>query len=459
MNSNSSIQMLSAQSISAERAYIGCLITAWTILERTDIRVNPQELYTVELGIILQAIIDLRDEGTQADLITLAQKLTDKGQFYPKLPQIDNKFLCDLMNWDFSYANLRKYESIVKENSLKISTQKIVDKIMSDSERSAANILKYWQELIELSTNGMGNGARGFDMSHAHGLADKIAELDWKELYWYSFGNEFKFLDLATKWVQKGKTYRVWAPSNTGKTQFMYSVINNLLEQWAKVMFFTLENEIETTLGYLMSNRQRASMDSIIRGHVDADFDYLQSINNNLSIIDSSFYLSDIFTKIMEFHPDVVILDYIWLMSIRGFTEEAKYTEYAIQVQRFVKQVQIAWIDLSNLPTQLQQSEDIRGNPQYYWSTFLRNNTDVGIHIMPWKQFYEMREKVLSDDIYTFDMKNWLKRLSWISMYLSKNRLGPHSISWNYIVDFTKWAEFTECNNEQFKSLASKYWL
>ena len=109
-----------------------------------------------------------------------------------------------------------------------------------------------------------------------------------------------------------------------------------------------------------MSNYQHQSMDSILRGSTPANFDYLQSIQANLNIVDSSFYLSDIFSKVMEFSPDVVILDYIGLMSIRGFTEEQKYTEYAIQVQRFVKQVQVSWIDLSNLPTTLQASEDIR---------------------------------------------------------------------------------------------------
>ncbi len=455
----SSMQMLSARSIAAEKAYVGCLITAWTLLERADIRVNPQELNTPELSVILTAIVELYEEWVQADAITLAQKLTDKWQFYPKYPSIDNKYLCDLMIWDFTYMNLRKYESIVKENALKIATQKVVDRIMDDSERSAASILKYWQELIELSTNWMGNWARWFDMKYAHSLADKISALDGKELYWYSFGSEFQFLDFATKWVQLGKSYRIGAPSNTWKTQFAYSVINNLLAQWARVMFFTLENEVQTTLGYLMSNKQWESMDNLMRWQTSADFDYLSSISDKLSVVDTSFYLTDIFTRIMEFKPDVVILDYIWLMSIKGFTEEAKYTEYAIQVQRFVKQVQIAWIDLSNLPTQLQASDDIRGNPQFYWSTFLRNNTDVGIHIMPWKQFYDMRDKVLGDDIYDMNTKNSLKRLSGISMYLSKNRLWPHSISWNYIIDFTKWAKFTECNNEEFKSLASKYGL
>lgn len=77
-NSMASMQMLSARSIAAEKAYVGCLITAGTLLDRADIRVNPQELYTPELAIILQAIIELYEEGVQADIVTLAQKLTDK---------------------------------------------------------------------------------------------------------------------------------------------------------------------------------------------------------------------------------------------------------------------------------------------------------------------------------------------------------------------------------------------
>lgn len=459
VNTNSSMQYLAAQAKPVERAYVWCLMAWWARIERNDIRINPQELYDPSVSMVLSAIIELYEDGVTPDLVSIAQKLTDKWQFYPNPNGINNQYLVELVSWDFVYDNLRKYESMVKENALKMATQRVVDRIANDTERSAANILKYWQELIELSTTWMGNWARWFDMKYAHSLADKISELDGKELYGYSFGSEFNFLDFATKWVQKGKTYRIGAPSNTGKTQFAYSVINNLLAQWARVMFFTLENEVQTTLGYLMSNKQRESIDNIMRWQASADFDYLSSISDKLSIVDTSFYLTDIFTRIMEFKPDVVILDYIWLMSIKGFTEEAKYTEYAIQVQRFVKQVQVAWIDLSNLPTQLQASEDIRGNPQFYGSTFLRNNTDVGIHIMPWKQFYEMRDKVLSDDIYDINTKNSLKRLSGVGMYLSKNRLWPHSISGNYIIDFTKWAEFTECSSDQFKSLASKYGL
>lgn len=456
-NTATSYRVLTASASAAEKAYLGCLLMGGTTLERNDIRVVQDDFYTPEHWIIFQCIKDIYDEGGNADLIQVAQKIADKG--FSK--QIDNQMLSDLITWDFWYASFRKYEMMIKDNSRKIAAQKVVDKVMWDTERSAGQLLAYWQELIAIATNSAWNATKGFDMRHAHNLADKIAELDGKDLFGYSFWHEFKFLDRATKWIQKGKTYRIGAPSNTGKSQFAYSIINNLLAQGAKVLFLTLENEVETTLGYLMSNHQSQSMDSILRGDVEGDFDYLTKISTNLSIVDSAFYMSDIFSRCMEFSPDVVILDYIWLMSIKGFTEEQKYTEYAIQVQRFVKQTQMAWIDLSNLPTTLQASEDIRGNPQFFGSTFLRNNTDVGIHITPWKEFYEMREQVLNNDLYAWanPKKEEVKRMSWITFHLSKNRLWPHSISTNYLIDFTKWAKFAECDKESFRQLAANFWL
>lgn len=456
-NKATSYAVLGANAVAAERAYLGCLLMAGATMDKNDIRVVPDDFYDSSHAHILESIQKIYDEGGVPDLIQVSQKIAEKWL----TKQIDNQLLSDLITWDYAYGSLRKYEMLVKDNARKMAAQKVVDKVMCDTERSAGQLLAYWQELIAIATNSAGNATKGFDIKHAHSLADKIAELDGKDLFGYSFGHEFKFLDRATKWIQKWKTYRIGAPSNTGKSQFAYSVINNLLAQWAKVLFLTLENEVETTLGYLMSNHQAQSMDSILRWDVQGDFDYLTKISTNLSIVDGAFYMSDIFSRCMEFAPDVVILDYIWLMSIKGFTEEQKYTEYAIQVQRFVKQTQMSWIDLSNLPTQLQASEDIRGNPQFFGSTFLRNNTDVGIHITPWKEFYEMREQVLNNDLYAWanPKKEEVKRMSWITFHLSKNRLWPHSISTNYLIDFSRWAKFAECDKESFRLLSANFWL
>lgn len=458
-HSASSMKYLTASTWVAEKAYVWCLLMSWEVLERKDIRVGVQEIYTPELAIILESIIELREEGVVADIVSVVQRLVDKGKFYPVFPSIDQSYINELMMGDFVYANLKNYETIVKENSLKISAQKVVEKLLSDPDRSAAAILARGQELISIATTWWWLWTKWFDISHAHALADKIGSLNGKDLHWFSFGQWFSFLDYATKGIQKGRTYRIGAPSNVGKTQFAYSIINNVIAQWARVMFLTLENEVQTTLGYIMSNHQKIWINGIMKGEAIGDFDYLDSIKDSLAIVDSTYYLNDIFSRIIEFKPDIVILDYIGLASIRGFTDETKYTEYAIQVQRFVKQMQISWIDLSNLPTQLQNSEDIRWNPQFFWSTFLRNNTDVGIHIMPWKEFYEMRGTVLWGDIYNDAQRAKLSAVSGVSMIITKNRLWPHSIHENFIIDFNKGAEFQPYSKEKFLHLASSFWL
>ena len=48
--------------------------------------------------------------------------------------------------------------------------------------------------------------------------------------------------------------------------------------------------------------------------------------------------------------PDVVILDYIGLVNIKGTDEKSLYNRYADEVKEFVqKNKHLAWIDLSNL--------------------------------------------------------------------------------------------------------------
>jgi len=53
-------------------------------------------------------------------------------------------------------------------------------------------------------------------------------------------------------------------------------------------------------------------------------------------------------------------LDYIGLVQIKKVKEDDKYTEYSKQVQEFVKQSRVGWIDLSNLPKNQEDEESIK---------------------------------------------------------------------------------------------------
>ena len=431
-------EIVMASSRQSEKAYVGALIAHWQSGEIPHIRIHKDDFYDPVCSIIFEAINELVNEKVPPEPMNIREKIIAKW----KLQAIGwNQGILNVIESDFNYHNLSRYEYAVKDNKRRREVEKVLILMESDESKDSASLLQMWQKLISLATEN-GWGSKGLSQEAMNNLYEKIAENDGKKIFWFSFGNNLSFLDEATKWIQKWKTYRIGAPSNVGKSQLMYSVINNLMVQWAKVAFFTLENDNQTTLSFLMSNFQKVQNDKIMNGSVPPDMDYLLSIQNNLTIVEDVFDINWIFSRVMELQPDIVILDYIGLISCKGFTEEQKFTEYAIQVQRFVKASQVAWIDLSNLPTNLQQSEDIKNNPQFFGSTFLRNNTDVGIHITPNKQFYDLREKVFQN-CNKPDIVNQYKYLSWVQITLSKNRLWPHSITKQYKVDYSQWGQWS----------------
>jgi replicative DNA helicase len=431
-------EVVRSSSTASDRAYVGSLLAYWSTWWIPDVRLTPDDFYDPICAIVFEAIKKLVMEKTIPELILVREKIVEAG----KLESIGwNKAISALMDWDYNYHNLSRYEFAVKDNKRKREVEKLIQQLDWDDVKDASMLLKMGQQMIWLATASWWLSSSWISQESMEQLAQQIADNDWKTLFGFSFWDNFKFLDDATKWLRRGKTYRIGAPSNVGKSQLMYSVINNLLKQNAKIAFFTLENDMQTTLSFLMSNHQQVPNDKIMNGSISWDFDYLMKVKDNLTIIEDTFEINAIFSKVMELQPDIVVLDYIWLMSCKGFTDEQKFTEYAIQVQRFVKASQVCWMDLSNLPTQLQQVEDIKINPQFFGSTYLRNNTDVWIHITPNKSFYEMREKVMTGSTNHSDIE-FYKFMSWVNISISKNRLWPHSINKEYLVDYSRWGKW-----------------
>ena len=73
--------------------------------------------------------------------------------------------------------------------------------------------------------------------------------------------------------------------------------------------------------------------------------------------------MDKIFSKVISIRPDVVILDYITHVTVAKSSGYEKYDTYAESVPKFTKSQDIAWIDLSNLPKNLQINDEIRATP------------------------------------------------------------------------------------------------
>lgn len=161
------------------------------------------------------------------------------------------------------------------------------------------------EELLMLSSDGSNYDKKEVVKATQEYLAERCG----KELFGYSWGPKFGFLDKYTKGIQKGRTYRIGAVSNLGKTQFAYNICVSLMEQGKKVAFFTLENDRPFTVTNVMANAMGVNSHKVEDGSVNADFSVLDK--GELVIIDDTYELGKVFAKVMELKPDVVILDYV----------------------------------------------------------------------------------------------------------------------------------------------------
>lgn len=403
---------------------------------------------------VFQAIKKLKEDNKVVDLLTLRNQLDEDWC----LDMIwGNLWLVDYTNASVSTAHQEEYINILKKERKRINLIRETNNFMlylQNTDNPNGEVYNFANRILSENTMSDDNYNTDTDI---YNLMSYLDDRKGKEIFWFSWWDNLAFLDRYTKWIQKGRTYRIGAPSNLGKSQLMYWVINNLLKQDAKIAFFTLENDKSFTYSNILANYQGVNSYRIEDWTVQADIDYIKSKDWKLFIIDSCYEINEIFTKCMELKPDVVIIDYIWLVQIKKVKEDDKYTEYSKQVQEFVKKSRVSWLDLSNLPKNQEDEEQIRATWWYYGSSFLRNNTDVGIHLTYYKPFYEWKKQKLQWDddfeaIFTWiswEEKDIVRNYQVAHLIITKNRIWTAKVETIYKIDFNKWGRYVEATPDE----------
>jgi replicative DNA helicase len=418
----------------------------WWVLSSEDYDLNKlsvslDDIRDSKCKSLLSAVIKTNEEGFGRDIVQIVNKFTSDGY--------EQSYVTHILNNYFSTINIDNYVKKYKEFLGKRDVLKIGNELMikaCSNSLSSWDIMKYANNLLETISSSANTS---YDIGdNINNLYDYLEERKWKELFGYSFGGEFQFLDKATRWIQQWRTYRVGALSNMGKTQWVYGVINNLISQWAKVAFFSLENDKDMTMSNLLANRQRINSWDLESGKVDVDFQAIEEMQGNLFIIDDTYELSEIFSKVLSIKPDVVILDYIGLVSINRFWEDGMFTEYSKRVQQFVKESRVGWIDLSNLPIGVEDNQ-IVSRWQFFGSSYLRNNADVGIHLMKYDDYYKAKEMQESSPAHLERCREDIEyRMEWVGkkavrVAITKNRIWPAWLEEDYFVNFAQWGRFS----------------
>lgn len=420
-----------------EEGIIGSRLVDDTI-SFTNMGIVPTLFFDIENREIATAILNLEGKEIPVDLLTVRQELIDSWK------SVANSRLIQIANSSFTSSNASAYAVKLKEEGKRVEILRIADELKFQAETwtpSTDAVFSFANRLLNFNTVDKGKYEVGFEAYE--NLTNYLDERRGKDLFGWSFGKGFEFLDKYTKGIQKGKTYRIGAPSNEGKTQLTYSMINACLSQGAKVAFFTLENDNNFTLTNICANAQKVNSYKLERGEEVLDTNYVSSLKDKFYLIDDTYELSEIFARILEIKPDVVFLDFIGQVNIKGFEEIKMYGEYARRVQKFVKREKLSWIDLSNLAMGKEDEMTIKATWGFFGDAGLKNLADVGIHLYRFTPFNDFKNSLYGTEGYD----KWRNKKV-VGLYISKNRLWVARVGTHLTIDFDYGWQVTETSPE-----------
>lgn len=439
-------------SIEIEEALLWAILIDDSVFEKFLLEWELEYFYNHPTLTLITEICEMKFAWLSVDLITIKNQL-EKKWLLDKIGWMS--YIVDLtadassFNWETYFRQLElmyKQREIIKQARILEANAydwTNLDNTIMQTFENINSVLIQWKVL---STKMDDNIAL---------LDTHIEESKSKKLFWYSWWN--KFLDQATGWIRKSKTYRIGAPSWVGKTNLVYQTIKHLLEQKAKVLFISLENSVETTYIKFLSSIQEVNPNQIEKGEVKPDYDYLRKHKENFILTDCLFDLDDIKREVLKTKPDVVILDYIGLITIKWCDERSLYNKYADEVKQFIQRNKyIAWIDLSNLNTD-EEEEKIRIYGKFNWSAKLKNNTDFGLHMFYYKPFYEYKNRV--KEMWSEEAYDKFKVFQTLTFLITKNRLWPQFIEKEFTINFDKWINYYETTRENKDKWKELNWI
>jgi replicative DNA helicase len=284
---------------------------------------------------VYRAIADVFNSGFPVDPVSVASKL---GTDY-------RSFLVQLMDTTPTAANVDTYLAICREQSRVLQCREI-GKQLSESESAEAS-----RKLIEEASQLMSSaqGKRTVGMSDALRRFFEKPDKPVRYLSW-------PIPELDTElYVSPGKFVVFGAEPSVGKTAFALQCAWH----WAakkKVGFFSFETDPDTLFDRLLSGFVGIPMDAIKTGRISRrDWDNVcqatQTITaRKLDLISAAgMTASDIRAKTLEAGYDIIIVDYLQIVSSRGGSRYEQVTNISVDLHTIAQSLGVTVMALAQL--------------------------------------------------------------------------------------------------------------
>ena len=358
----------------AESAVIGSMIMDRdAIVTASDILVKD-DFYYSQYGILFETMVELYNEGSPVDLVTLQSRLKEKN-VPPEVSSLE--FVKDLYETNPTSANVKHYAKIVEEKAVARRLIKTVEGIATDCYQEKEG-LDAILENTEKNIFGLLQNRSTDDFVPIRKVV--MNALDRIEAASKTQGNVtgiptgFNSLDYKLSGLQPSDMILIAARPSMGKTAFVLNIAQHVaLKENMATAIFSLEMSKEQLVNRLFALQAPMDAQLLRSGNLaDSDWSKLMEAAGQIAasplIIDDTpgISISELRSKCRKYKLEhdlkLVIIDYLQLMSGSGRSDsrQQEVSDISRALKQIARELHVPVIALSQLSRQVEQRPEHR---------------------------------------------------------------------------------------------------
>lgn len=368
------VMRIPPNSIEAEQSVLGAIIMDQEAVIVASEILRPSDFYRPDHQEIYGAILDLYTTGNPVDLVTIQNRLTEKGV----LDQVGGiAYLAELATIVPTSAHIKQYAKIVEDKAVLRRLIKASQEITAKSyagDEAIPDIMGFAEkQVFDIIQN-----RHSEDFSHISDIIvtsiDKIEQAHVNQGSITGVPTGFIDLDYKTAGMQPSDLILVAARPSMGKTAFSLNVIQTAaIKHKKKVAVFSLEMSKDQLVNRMLCAEAMVDAQKVRTGNLDpADWDRIARAIPNITgadiFIDDTPGISVMDMKAkcrrlkMDRGLDLIMIDYLQLMSgnSKGDSRQQEISEISRSLKALAREMKAPVIALSQLSRACEARADHR---------------------------------------------------------------------------------------------------
>lgn len=358
------IRKTQPNSVESEQAVLASMLMSRDAVVTVADMLTKDDFYQVQYGVIFDAMVELYHEGTGIDLITLTERLKEKG-----VPETvyGIETMQELVSVVATSANVKQYAEIVKDRANMRRLIKLAESAANDCyalKASSGELLDHVEnQILEMTQNNKDSD----EITPIREVVDSVLRNVRKasKLKGNVTGVPTGFLDLddMLTGLHGSELILVAARPAMGKTAFVLNIANYvILKTDIPVAIFNFEMNKEQLVQRMIAMDSQVNSQNIRTGSLQ-DEQWLKLYESSNIIGSTKLYIEDrsdmtigdIRNKCRKlkqrYGVGLIIIDYLQLMSGNGRTDsrQQEVSEISRGLKVLAKELDVPIIALSQL--------------------------------------------------------------------------------------------------------------